>query len=795
MAFGNNKKKTLKSQAKATSNVAKAKGASSLNKGKKNISSAPKSSVNTPKGKTSTKASLSKPKSAVQSGMKRISETTAKVNAKRYNQGSTAKKLTSFFTASVIGGALLAGLLMPGAIMAGNFARDSKDSFNKMPSELTSTPMGQQSEFLDSTGEPFATFFSEHREVVDYNQISPYMKNAVISIEDGRFYEHGGFDISGITRAAAANLRAGGAQQGASTLSQQYVKNMLQEDALSSDNDQAYQAAKEVSIARKLREIRFAIAVENNMTKEQVLAGYLNVAYYGAQAYGVEAAAQTYFNKTASDLSLPEAAYLAGAVQNPTRFDAFQNPEASKERRNQVLERMLHYGHITEAQYKQAIATPLKTQYVAPKQGCQYATQAPFFCSYVAATVLNSKEFGPDPDTRRRVLDRGGLKVQTTLDTRLQTAADSAAQKLTPIGDSSGVVSGLVTVQPGTGKVLAMAQSRNYDTTANPAPGSTAINYLVDQDEGGGTGFQVGSTYKTFTLVEWLKEGNHLLDLLPATQVSWPSSAWHYGCPVTGNNGTDDGWEPQNSDNVYGGTMTVQDGTVFSTNTVFTQMASRLDLCGIRDTAESMGVHRADGQPLNYSASSILGTNEIAPLTMAAAYATFAAEGKFCKPISINAATDASGKKYSVPSADCKQVITADIANGVNTALKDDARRGTATGIDAGGAKAAGKTGTTDNSAQTWVDGYTKGLSTSSWVGNPDLPNATLDGLVIGGVQYPNPVYAEHIARPNWSNYMKVAGPLYNGSDWPRPSNSIIGTASNRSDSPITEDKYPYVAD
>ncbi|MFT4147664.1 MAG: transglycosylase domain-containing protein [Micrococcaceae bacterium] len=705
-------------------------------------------------------------------------------------KGSTKDKLFKFFAASAIGGVLLALLGLPVALAMGSASKNAQGLFNSLPSELSSTPMGQQSKFLASDGSQFATFFSENRIPVDSDQIAPDMKNAIISIEDGRFYEHGGFDLTGITRAAFSNASGSGGQQGASTLTQQYVKNMLKESALTEGNDEAYQKAQEVSIARKIREIKLSVSVEQKMSKDQILTGYLNVAYYGAQAYGIEAAAKTYFNKTASDLSLPEAAYLAGAVQNPTKFDAFQNPEASKERRDQVLERMLYYGHITQDQYNKAVATPLTTHYVPARQGCQYATSANFFCSYVANTILNSTQYGQDVDTRRRLLDRGGLVVKTTLDPRLQTAADNASTQLTPQGDASGVVSGLVTVQPGTGKVLAMAQSRKYDSTPNPAPGTTAINYLVDQNEGGGTGFQMGSTYKVFTLVDWLKTGHHLGDLLSADRVDWPASTWNYSCPVTGDNGTDD-WNPENAEGLYGGTMTVQDGTVFSVNTIFTQMAAQLDLCAIRDTAESMGIHRADGQPLNYSASSILGTNEVAPLTVAAAYATFAAQGTFCKPISMDSIVDAAGKSWPVPSADCKQVLDTDVANGVNVALKDDAKRGTANGINAGGAMVAGKTGTTDNSAQTWVAGYTKGLSTASWVGNPDSPNQSMSNTVIGGKSY-GTVFAEDIASPNWSNYMSQVGKLYEGSNWPIPGSNILGDTSARSNSPVIAEYEQY---
>jgi membrane peptidoglycan carboxypeptidase len=367
--------------------------------------------------------------------------------------------------------------------------------------------------------------------------------------------------------------------------------------------------------------------------------------------------------------------------------------------------------------------------------------------------ILNDPAFGPDVATRRQLLYRGGLTITTTLDPRRQTLAQEAVNDRVAPDDSSQVGVALSSVDSTNGQIVAMAQNRTFDPSPDAPPGFGALNYNVDKIYGGGLGFQPGSTYKPFTLATWLSSGRSLNDVVNADRRSYNVARFHARC----DDGTMGGrYSPANAEGSNKGNITVMQATYGSVNTAYMQMAYKLDLCDIRDTAASLGVHRADGQPLIYYPSAVLGTNEIAPLTMASAYGGFANGGIYCSPIAIISVTDAAGKVLPKPEANCHEVLDPDVVASLNSALQQVLVQGTARGTYIG-RPAAGKTGTTNDSTETWFTGYTAGgLSTAVWVGTPNPEPSSLNGIRING-RYHGRVYGATLALPTWKAYMRDA--------------------------------------
>ena len=661
--------------------------------------------------------------------------------------------LAAFVAVAVVAGVLAAGLVMPAVGVTGTLARSSVDFFDSLPEELEQQPLSQQSRILYADGSVMATFYYENRVLVPLSSVAPVMRQAVIAIEDSRFYEHGGVDPQGMSRALVNNF-SGGDTQGASTLTQQWVKNVLLQQARAAENKELETSLLNEDYGRKLREAKLAISAEENLTKDQILERYLNIALFGDGQFGVQTAATHFFSKSAADLTLPEAALLAGMIQSPRRYDPLDNPQVALERRNVVLARMLEIGVIDQAQHDEAVAVPLEA-ILKPQQinnGCQQAGSAAFFCDYVTHVLLNDATFGEDARTRERLLYRGGLTIQTTLRKDDQQAAAEEVAKAVPKTDPSGVGASLVSVEPGTGQITAMAQNRDYTPSPEPVPGGTAYNYNVDRAYGGTTGWQPGSTYKPFTLATWLASGKSLSARIPAP--SRPVYDVRDDFSASCGRFASEEYRPQNSEGGGGGTMSVLEATFNSVNTAYLEMARQLDLCAIRDTAAKMGVHRADGEELRFTPASVIGSNEVAPLTMAAAFATFAESGTYCKPIAILKVTDATGAELPVPQAECAPVLDPEIANAVTYAMTQVVERGTASRLTFD-RPAAGKTGTTNNSVETWFVGFTPQLATAVWVGTPDGDEVSLNDLTINGEQ--RNVFGATIAAPTWQAYMARA--------------------------------------
>ncbi len=699
--------------------------------------------------------------------------------------------LAAFVAASLVTGALLAGLFIPAVGATGAVTRSSVDYFNSLPADLSRPPLAEQSTMYAADGRTvIARFYDENRITVPLSRITPLMRKAIVAIEDSRFYEHGGVDPRGIVR-AFINNQVSGDVQGASTLTQQYIKNYNVEKCVASDDRQCYLDAVAQSPARKLREMRIAIALEQQLKKDQILEGYLNIANFGDNTFGVEAASEYYFNVPASKLSLVQAATLAGLVQAPATYSPFQHPKAATTRRNEVLNRMLELKMISQQDLTKAMATPLKTTRHIPRNGCVTAGNAAYFCEYVIRTLQTDPAYawlGKTEAQRLTTIKRAGLKIVTTLNPRVQQTASATVVKHIPVRDSSHVAAAAVTVEPGTGKVLAMAQNRIY--LSDGKPGNTMINYSVDRTLGGSAGFATGSTFKPYTLATYLSEGKSLNDIVDGTKTSRPytdfeacGSKLHGTKPYTFNNAGDGNERAM---------MPVQQATYDSVNTAFVDIESRVDLCDLAKVAGKLGVHLASPKQDCYQdkpatvalptclPSMTLGPLSISPLTMATAYAAFAADGKFCQARPVSAIMNKSGARQKVAGLACSQAISDDVAHGVTYALKKVLTQGTGSGLGIS-RPAAGKTGTSDQSANTWFVGYTPYLSTAVWVADPATytryaatsHQKPLHNIKINGKTY-GVVYGATIAGAIWRDLMRGAVKGTPSQDWPNPPSSML---------------------
>jgi membrane peptidoglycan carboxypeptidase len=403
------------------------------------------------------------------------------------------------------------------------------------------------------------------------------------------------------------------------------------------------------------------------------------------------------------------------------------------------------------------------------KAGCEADQSTAFFCDFVVWTVRNSPEFGPTPQDREQLLRRGGLDIYTTMDLSLQKSADTAIKKWVPPTDKSQIGSASVSVQVGTGRVLALVENRIYDQTASTEPGHTSVDYATDKAYGGSSGFQVGSTYKVFTLGQWLATGHHLLDHVDGRVRNYHASDFSARCGVIGGD-----WAPNNDVASEPKNPTVVQATAMSENTAFANMASKLDLCDIRDLAARFGIHRADGTELLYYPSSVLGVNEIAPISVAAAFAGISNNGTFCTPIAVDrVVVRATQQQLTVPQTTCTQAVTPDVAHGMVYAMHAVMTGGTGGGSNTGdGAFLAGKTGTTDSGVHTWMSGFSSTVATSTWVGNV-VGTKSLRGTNINGKA------AATLRHDIWKAIMKTANKLYPpAGSMPAPPQTMIDANS-----------------
>ena len=651
--------------------------------------------------------------------------------------------LLAFLSVSSLMGVVTAGMLVPIAGPTALAAKSVPSVFNELPGDLQTVAPAEESQLLDSSGGVIAHFYDKQRIVVPSANIADVMKKAIVAIEDKRFYEHNGVDATGIVRALVTNLGDSG-RQGASTITQQYVRNSLAERGyLEGDADQV-SAATEQTTERKLREIKYALALEKTQSKDEILTGYLNIAPFGPITYGVEAASQRYFSKSASELNYLEAALLAGLVQSPVQYDPLTHPEAAQERRDTVLATMLDQGVITQEEYDEGIATSVDSMLhpTVSSEGCSGADSSKaYFCDYVLSQFLEDPTFGATRIERERLLKTQGITIRTTLDTAKQDAAYASLTNAIPVGDASGLNDALVSLDPRTGKVLAMAQNTTYGIES----GQTMANYSADGN------FQVGSTFKVFILLQWFKEGHSAYETVGSANTFYPNGSFKCdGRPIT--------TEGYQVNDLAGktGTMNVVRATGQSVNQAFVNMASRVDFCSIFETAYDMGITE-DGEVPSPFPANILGSVSSSPLHMASVFATIANSGQQCKPQSIESVTDRDENVLKEFTADCKEVISPDLANKTAALLTASAGQYYTSTRLGDGRPFAAKSGTTDGHANTWLTGFTPSLATATWVGHGDNSSQEVSGVVINGV-YHSEIFGEtYVGQNIWAPYMTQA--------------------------------------
>lgn len=621
----------------------------------------------------------------------------------------------------MFGGLLAAMAALPLVGTAGITVNSVATTLTDLPPSPRENPLSQRTVLLDKNGKRFAQFYTENRTVVTLAQVAPVMRDAIVAIEDSRFYEHAGLDVKGTLRALITNTKAGEVRQGGSSLTQQLVKNILVEN---SESDTERAQARAPSVQRKITELRYALAMERKYSKAEILERYLNIAYFGAGAFGVEAAAQRFFSVPASRLTLPQAAALAGAVRTPYATDPSLGAgrrERLRERRDIVLDRMAQLSYVTPARAEAAKRRPLAIRLKPEPGGCDGSTY-PYFCLYVHRELLTNTAFGHTRAERERRLARGGIVLRTTLAPKAQRAAQRAIAAR--VGRKDTEVAAEAMVQPGTGRIRAMAASKKYGSNVGNSKNgpNTTYNLPADMAHGGGQGFQAGSTFKAFTLATALAQGWRF-DQGFMTPGSFVPDSGFTDC--RGRKVNDPGAEIFNaSGEGKGGPQSLSTGTWKSVNIFYMMLEQRVGLCPVVTTARALGIARADGTPLREVPTFTLGVNEMDPVTVASAFAAFGARGRYCRPMSIVEIVERNGRRFRIPPS-CSRAIERDVADAVNHLLAGVFTKGTMTGQSIG-RPAAGKTGTNNGYTSAWFAGYT-----------PDLAAAVSVGDIRGSYRYP----------------------------------------------------------
>jgi len=580
-------------------------------------------------------------------------------------------------------------------------------------------PLAQTTVLTDRDGRALAQLHAEqNRTLVPLSSVPQQLRDAILATEDATFYSHTGIDPQAIARAAVTDLRSGAWQQGGSTITQQYVKNVF--------------TGSDLSISRKIDEAILAMKLEHSLTKDRILQDYLNTIYFGHGAYGVQAAAQTYFGKDVGRVTVLQSAILAGAIAGPSRWDPILHPDAALARRNYVLRRMVAVGSLDAARATRLSTEPLKVEPPKTTTG-----PAAYFVDYTKHYL--DRTFG------EQAVFGGGLDVKTTLDATWQRAAERViTSHLSARGDPAAA---LVAIDPRTGAIRAMVGGRNFRRAQ--------FNLAVQAER------QAGSAFKPFVLVTALEDG-----------IS-PSSTWNGPPSLTirdrrcETNGAP--WTVGNYADEAAGTMTLARATAFSVNTIFAQVTMQVGPGAVADTARRMGIR----SPLAPVCSIGLGTNEVTPLDMTSAYATLAAQGVYHQPTPVESVRDASGVEVLRPlDIQGVPVISPDVAATASDILQGVVRFGTGTAAALGDRPVAGKTGTAQDYTNAWFCGYTPQLATCVWVGHPrgNVPMHGVEGFadVFGG-SIPALIWHDFMASA--TSGMRVerfpAPPV-----WPKPSPS-----------------------
>jgi membrane peptidoglycan carboxypeptidase len=681
---------------------------------------------------------------------------------------------------SALGGLLVAGLMLPAVGSIGLVVKTAANKFTALSANLGEVP--QRSEILDSQGHLISYIYDVNepyyysagnikpvtygngidRQPVSYDQISPNVRNAAIAIEDDRYWLHGAIDFRGTLRAIVNDLEHKPVQ-GGSDIPQQYVKNVL---ILTAKNPIAAEAATSETLSRKIHELRLAISVEHKESKQDILAGYLNDVYFGYPIVGVQTAAQTFFGTTAAKLTLAEGADLAGMVEDPSAYNPITHPGLSLERRNTVIARMAQLGMISNATAKSTENQSLGLHFTPPQNGCTSNTAAKegFFCDYVIQSILRDPQLGKTPADRAKLLATGGLKIYTTLNPQDQRAADNAVDYVLPAHNGSinpgHLADAEALIQPGTGKIRAIAEDRPYGT----GPGQTTIDYAATTPYDGGIGVQTGSSSKLFTLITALEQG------VPF------GFTQNEPYQTTLNGYTNCDGQPTSPYPIVdagrgdAGTQSLYTGTVFSVNVFFAALEQKVGLCNVVKTAVNLGMTWGNGSSLfqpydgelaaDNLPSFTLGSANVAPIDMAAAYASMASEGMYCSPVALQSISTDTNKSLPVPSAHCHRVVSQAIAEAVNYVLQGVLTVPGATAYGRSiGRPAAAKTGTAGAAAggtpSAAFAGYTPTLTGYAWAGGPTktvymsgYPYCYRDN--ISGFECPAPMFGDNAPGAIW---------------------------------------------
>ena len=658
-------------------------------------------------------------------------------------------------------GVVVAGIAIPFAGVVGLSARQVAKTVDDLPAEFDTGTLPQTTRILDSDGQLITTLYDQNRVYRPLDQISRNMTSAIVAIEDYRFYQHGAIDLKGTLRAFVTNQANSGTVQGGSSITQQLVKQTLLTQAQESGDKEAMKAATDDTYARKLKELRYAIALEQTHSKDWILERYLNTAYFGDGAYGVQAAARHYFDVNANQLNLRQSALLAGLVKNPSGYDPTNYPDAAIARRNVVLDREAQLRVITSDQAERLKQQKLGLKVQRAQNGCVNAT-APFFCDYVINTLKKDPDLGATEADRMKLLTSGGLTIKTTLKMPNQKAADASVSAHVHATDEA--IGAVAEVEPGTGKVLALAQSRPMG--ANDKKGETYINYTVPLEDGNAPGFQAGSTFKAFVLATAITQGVPLSTTFNAQPSMTLNQSLYANCPGAAPFvGT---WHVSNS--TSSGTMDAYRGTRESVNTYYAQLEQKTGVCDPYNLAQAMGVHLtnpegdANGNGAERVPTFTLGIVNVSPLEMAGAYATFGGRGKFCKPHPVTAILDSAGHQIKSYAPQCTQAMPASTADAVNDVLRGvqepggfgyDLGHTNLTDADGRTIPSAGKTGTTQDGKSVWFMAYTPQIATAAMIaGANELGHPiSLAGQTIAG-SYVSAVSGSGFAGPMWADAM-----------------------------------------
>ncbi|MFT3876701.1 MAG: transglycosylase domain-containing protein [Propioniciclava sp.] len=631
------------------------------------------------------------------------------------NMGRRLYSAVMFVLVSVVGGVLVAGLVVPAASVGAELAKAGAIAVQALPREVETPPPAEGSTVLMADGSVLTSFFNENRVNVPLSEISEVMRQAQISVEDQRFYDHGALDLRGTLRALVRT--SSGNKQGGSTLTQQYVKLALVDKAVADNDKEALAAARERTFSRKLLELRYAIALEDRLSKDEILERYLNLAYYGAGAYGVEAAARRYFGISASELNLAQSAMLAGLVRNPVTTDPIRYEKLAIERRNNVLDVMAGQGVITAEQAKEAKAEEFDRSKITEVQNGCVSSEFPHLCSVVEKTLLQMPSLGggttsAEQETARRMLKRGGLVIQTEIDPRTQRAAQDAVSNY--VYPTDPVIGVIAMIEPGTGLIKAIAQSR---PEIGKAPGQTYWTYAMEKNLGGAEGYFGGSTYKLFTIAAAVAKGFPPGRSYESPRVrDWGGERFS---TCEGSIRAEKGWDVRG----VGGTFDLYSGTKNSVNNFFVALEQDVGLCDVTRMARTLGLNIApqranistdESWRLAQNPAFTLGTENSSPISLANAYATIAARGMRCDPIILKSVTGKDGREYEVPNANCQQVIPQEVADRVTDIFRGPFNGGTATAANIPGYSIAGKTGTDTNAPTIWTVGFTPQLATAA---------------------------------------------------------------------------------